>query len=110
MWDYILPGASSTVDEQGLALTAAYLALNRYINGNDIYIVPTTKDELEQALYVSPNSLTPRTFQLIEKFISRRYSADAIHNYVAKSRSPLHPGGYTRVRTPSLIAPSAVVD
>jgi hypothetical protein len=48
MWDFVLPGAS--LDEQALALTAAYLALNRYINGQDLYIVPSTLDDLEQAL------------------------------------------------------------
>lgn len=50
MWDYVFPGVSHSVDEQALALAAAYLALNRYIHGQDLYIVPTTRDELEQAL------------------------------------------------------------
>jgi hypothetical protein len=50
MWDYVLPGAS--LDEQLIGFAAAYIALNRYIHGQDLYIVPRTLDELEQALSV----------------------------------------------------------
>jgi hypothetical protein len=99
MWDYVLPGPS--LDESGLALSAAYLALNRYIHGQDLYIVPTNLAELEEALSVFL-STSPTFFFLYPPFFRRRYCADAIHNYVAKSRSPLNPGGYSRVRHLSL--------
>lgn len=48
MWDYVDPGAS--LDEQLIGNAAAYIALNRYIHGQDLYIIPTTLDELDQAL------------------------------------------------------------
>lgn len=49
MWDY--PGErGGSLNEPVLALAAAYLALNRYINGHDLYIVPTNLDDLQEAL------------------------------------------------------------
>lgn len=37
-------------------------------------------------------------FLIFSSLFRRRYSYDAIHNAIAKSRSTLQPGGYSRVR------------
>ncbi|KAF7776146.1 hypothetical protein Agabi119p4_4539 [Agaricus bisporus var. burnettii] len=51
--------------------------LDNINDGADLYIVPRTQADLENIL--------------------KRYSYDAIHNAIAKSRSTLQPGGYSRV-------------
>lgn len=71
-WD-----ADLSLDEALVAGCAAYQALDRYLGGADIFILPRSRTELESIL--------------------RRYSYDAIHNTIAKSRSTLQPGGYSRV-------------
>ncbi|KAJ7795372.1 hypothetical protein B0H14DRAFT_2769889 [Mycena olivaceomarginata] len=49
----------------------------RYLSGEHLFILPQTRRELESIL--------------------RRYSTDAIHNAIAKSRGTLEAGGYSRV-------------
>lgn len=71
-WD-----ADLSLDEALVAGCAAYQALDRYLGGADIFILPRSRTELDNVL--------------------RRYSYDAIHNTIAKSRSTLQLGGYSRV-------------
>jgi len=61
-----------------VARGASYQAFNRYLSGTDLFLLPRTRSELESIL--------------------RRYSYDAIHNVVAKTRSTstLERGGYSR--------------
>ncbi|KIM46176.1 hypothetical protein M413DRAFT_441248 [Hebeloma cylindrosporum] len=66
-----------SVDESLIAGCASYRAFDRYLSGNDIFLLPRTRSELESIL--------------------RRYAYDAIHNAIASSRSPLQTGGYSRV-------------
>ncbi|KAJ7180096.1 hypothetical protein C8R43DRAFT_971654 [Mycena crocata] len=67
-----------SIDETVLAHCASYRSFERYLAGkHEIFILPGTKWELERIL--------------------RRYSTDAIHNAIAKSRSTLEAGGYSRV-------------
>jgi len=61
-----------------VARGASYQAFSRYLAGADLFLLPRTRSELESIL--------------------RRYSYDAIHNVVAKTRSTstLERGGYSR--------------
>ncbi|KAJ7429609.1 hypothetical protein FB451DRAFT_615107 [Mycena latifolia] len=72
-WDATGP----TIDETVLAHCASYRSFQRYLSGEYLIILPRTPRELESIL--------------------RRYSTDAIHNAIAKSRSTLETGGYSRV-------------
>ncbi|KAF9259532.1 hypothetical protein L218DRAFT_963572 [Marasmius fiardii PR-910] len=65
------------IDEALLAGCASYRAFDRYLSGADLFILPRTRKELENVL--------------------RRYAYDAIHNTIARSRSTVEPGGYSRV-------------
>ncbi|TFY78847.1 hypothetical protein EWM64_g5162 [Hericium alpestre] len=64
-------------NEAIIAGCASYQALDRYLNGADIMIMPQSRKGLESVL--------------------RRYSYDAIHNIIAKSRNSLRSGGYSRI-------------
>ncbi|KAJ7682792.1 hypothetical protein DFH06DRAFT_1162147 [Mycena polygramma] len=66
-----------TIDETVLAHCASYRSFERYLSGEHLFILPRTRRELESIL--------------------RRYSTDAIHNAIAKSRGTLVTGGYSRV-------------
>ncbi|KAF9451736.1 hypothetical protein P691DRAFT_698762 [Macrolepiota fuliginosa MF-IS2] len=66
-----------SINESLVSNCASYAAFDRYISGTDLYILPRNQAELESIL--------------------KRYSYDAIHNAIAKSRSALQPGGYSRV-------------
>ncbi|KAI0719523.1 hypothetical protein C8T65DRAFT_635624 [Cerioporus squamosus] len=72
-WDQDHP----SLDETLTSGCATYEAFKRYLNGADLYLVPRTRAELESVL--------------------RRYAYDAIHNTIAKSRSQLERGGYSRM-------------
>ncbi|RPD67129.1 hypothetical protein L226DRAFT_529520 [Lentinus tigrinus ALCF2SS1-7] len=72
-WDQDHP----SLDETLTSGCATYEAFKRYLNGADLYLVPRTRTELESVL--------------------RRYAYDAIHNTIAKSRSQLERGGYSRM-------------
>ncbi|KAI0677531.1 hypothetical protein C8Q78DRAFT_1074221 [Trametes maxima] len=72
-WDQDHP----SLDETLAAGCATYQAFQRYLSGSDLYLVPRTRNELESVL--------------------RRYAYDAIHNTIAKSRSQLERGGYSRM-------------
>ncbi|KAF8195879.1 hypothetical protein K438DRAFT_1673787 [Mycena galopus ATCC 62051] len=72
-WDVSGP----TIDETIVAHTAVYRSFERYLSGEHIFILPQTRRELESIL--------------------RRYSTDAIHNAIAKSRGTLEAGGYSRL-------------
>lgn len=72
-WDTDHP----SMDETLVAGCASYRAFDRFLSGADLFLRPRTRTELESIL--------------------RRYSYDEIHNAIAKSRSPLQPGGYSRV-------------
>ncbi|TEB30278.1 hypothetical protein FA13DRAFT_581963 [Coprinellus micaceus] len=65
------------LDEALLSGCASYRAFQRYLSGDDIYLLPRNKFELESIL--------------------RRYAHDAIHNAISQSRSPLQTGGYRRI-------------
>ncbi|KAJ7433854.1 hypothetical protein B0H11DRAFT_1968799 [Mycena galericulata] len=69
--------AGPTIDETVVAHCASYRSFERYLSGEHLFILPQTRRELESIL--------------------RRYSTDAIHNAIAKSRSTLEAGGYSRV-------------
>ncbi|GBE79454.1 hypothetical protein BKA93DRAFT_819787 [Sparassis latifolia] len=71
-WDTAHP----SLDETLIAGCATYEAFQRYLNGTDLYLVPRSRSELESVL--------------------RRYAYDTIHNTIAKARSPLERGGYSR--------------
>ncbi|CDO76279.1 hypothetical protein BN946_scf184470.g37 [Trametes cinnabarina] len=71
-WDQDHP----SLDETLTAGCATYEAFQRYLNGQDLYLVPRTGNELESVL---------------------RYATDAIHNTISKSRSQLERGGYARI-------------
>ncbi|KAF9568891.1 hypothetical protein CPC08DRAFT_603320, partial [Agrocybe pediades] len=66
-----------SVDESLVSGCASYRAFDRYLGGNDLFLVPRTRSELESVL--------------------RRYAYDAIHNAIASSRSQLQTGGYSRI-------------
>ncbi|KAF8505601.1 hypothetical protein F5888DRAFT_1650368 [Russula emetica] len=72
-WDMDHPSLNETL----IAGCASYQALSRYLTGADLVFYPRTRRELENVL--------------------RRYSYDAIHNIIARARSSLAPGGYSRV-------------
>ncbi|KAJ2931585.1 hypothetical protein H1R20_g5384, partial [Candolleomyces eurysporus] len=65
------------LDEALLSGCASYRAFERYLSGNDLYLLPRNKHDLERIL--------------------RRYAHDAIHNAISQSRSPLQTGGYSRI-------------
>ncbi|KAF7971116.1 hypothetical protein HWV62_7164 [Athelia sp. TMB] len=71
-WDTEHP----SMDETLIAGCAAYQAFSRYLSGTDLFLLPRTRSELESVL--------------------RRYSYDSIHNAIARSRSTLARGGYSR--------------
>jgi len=87
-----------SVDEALISGCASYRAFDRYLTGADLFLLPRTRAELESILYASPliHYVLSSWFFLL--FSRRRYSYDAIHNAIAKSRSTLQPGGYSRVR------------
>ena len=60
-----------------MGLCASYLALARFMSGQDLYIAPRNKSELSNTL--------------------RSYSYDALHNLISQSRRELPPGGYSLV-------------
>ncbi|TFK23287.1 hypothetical protein FA15DRAFT_621166 [Coprinopsis marcescibilis] len=66
-----------SMDEALLSGCASYRAFQRYLSGQDLYILPRSPFELENIL--------------------RRYAHDAIHNAIALSRSALQAGGYSRI-------------
>ncbi|KAL1747448.1 hypothetical protein HDZ31DRAFT_61218 [Schizophyllum fasciatum] len=68
---------SDFVDEASIAGYAAYAAFDRYLRGNDIFILPSSRSSLEHML--------------------RRYAADAVHNAISANRAHLQPGGYSRI-------------
>ncbi|KAL0579695.1 hypothetical protein V5O48_002325 [Marasmius crinis-equi] len=70
-------GISDHIDETLVAGCASYRAFDRYLSGADLFILPRTRTELESVL--------------------KRYAYDAIHNTIARSRSTLQTGGYSRV-------------
>ncbi|KAI0750845.1 hypothetical protein C8Q80DRAFT_1268159 [Daedaleopsis nitida] len=72
-WDQDHP----SLDETLTSGCATYEAFKRYLHGADLYLVPQSRSELESVL--------------------RRYAYDAIHNTIAKSRSQLERGGYSRM-------------
>ncbi|KAF9462659.1 hypothetical protein BDZ94DRAFT_1260932 [Collybia nuda] len=72
-WDSDHPSVNETL----VAGCASYRAFERYLSGADLFLHPRTRTELESIL--------------------KRYSYDTIHNTIAKSRSTLQPGGYSRV-------------
>ncbi|KAE9410535.1 hypothetical protein BT96DRAFT_805768, partial [Gymnopus androsaceus JB14] len=65
------------VDEALVALYASYTALNRYLIGHNLFILPSRVSELESVL--------------------RRYAYDSIHSNLSQCRSTLKTGGYSRV-------------
>ncbi|TFK75899.1 hypothetical protein BDN72DRAFT_831341 [Pluteus cervinus] len=67
----------ANLNENLVAGCASYRAFDRYLSGQDMYLLPRTRSELERIL--------------------RRYAYDAIHNAIAKCRAALQPGGYGRV-------------
>ncbi|EGO01897.1 hypothetical protein SERLA73DRAFT_177498 [Serpula lacrymans var. lacrymans S7.3] len=71
-WDIDHP----TFNETLIAGCASYQAINRYLTGSDLFIVPRSRTELERIL--------------------RRYAHDSIHNAISRSRSSLELGGYSR--------------
>jgi len=72
-WDTEHPSLNETL----IAGNASYQAFNRYLAGNDLYLLPRSQTELEGVL--------------------RRYAYDAVHNSIAKARSQLERGGYSRI-------------
>ncbi|KAK7695799.1 hypothetical protein QCA50_000437 [Cerrena zonata] len=72
-WDTEHPSLNETL----IAGCASYQAFNRYLSGSDLYLLPRSRKELEKVL--------------------RRYAYDAIHNTIAKARSALEQGGYSRI-------------
>ncbi|KII95199.1 hypothetical protein PLICRDRAFT_149711 [Plicaturopsis crispa FD-325 SS-3] len=72
-WDTEHP----SLDETLIAGCASYQAFNRYLEGADLFLMPRSRSELERVL--------------------RRYAYDAIHNTIAKARSTLQTGGYSRI-------------
>ncbi|KAI0352925.1 hypothetical protein OH77DRAFT_1428044 [Trametes cingulata] len=72
-WDQEHP----SLDETLTAGCATYEAFQRYLKGTDLYLVPQSRSDLENVL--------------------RRYAYDTIHNTIARSRSQLERGGYSRM-------------
>ncbi|KAI0081810.1 hypothetical protein K474DRAFT_1703658 [Panus rudis PR-1116 ss-1] len=72
-WDMDHPSLNETL----IAGCASYQAFNRYLSGHDLYILPRSRRELVKIL--------------------QRYAHDAIHNAIAKARSTLEEGGYSRI-------------
>ncbi|KAH8094785.1 hypothetical protein BXZ70DRAFT_896316 [Cristinia sonorae] len=72
-WDTEHPSINETL----IAGCSSYQAFNRFLSGDGLYILPRSRKELETVL--------------------RRYATDAIHNTIARARSPLERGGYSRI-------------
>ncbi|PFH52735.1 hypothetical protein AMATHDRAFT_56110 [Amanita thiersii Skay4041] len=72
-WSVEYPSLAETL----IAGCASYGALDRYLSGADLVLLPRTRSELESIL--------------------RRYCYDAIHNAISISRVPLESGGYSRI-------------
>ncbi|KAJ3491465.1 hypothetical protein NLI96_g679 [Meripilus lineatus] len=72
-WDTEHP----SLDETLIAGCASYQAFNRFLSGDDLYLLPRSRHELESVL--------------------RSYGYDAVHNAIAKARSMLERGGYSRI-------------
>ncbi|KAI0774306.1 hypothetical protein C8Q74DRAFT_1269371 [Fomes fomentarius] len=72
-WDQDHP----SLDETLTSGCATYEAFKRYLTGADLYLLPRSRNGLESVL--------------------RRYAYDAIHNTIAKSRTQLERGGYSRM-------------
>ncbi|KZT12741.1 uncharacterized protein LAESUDRAFT_668644 [Laetiporus sulphureus 93-53] len=71
-WDTEHP----SLDETLISGCATYEAFKRYLSGSDLYLLPRSRAELESIL--------------------KRYAYDTIHNTIAKARSPIERGGYSR--------------
>ncbi|KAI0759899.1 hypothetical protein BC629DRAFT_1547466 [Irpex lacteus] len=65
------------LNENNVAGFASYQAFTRYLGGADLYLLPRSRSELEAVL--------------------RRYAYDAIHNMIARQRSEISRGGYSRM-------------
>ncbi|KAK7061729.1 hypothetical protein R3P38DRAFT_2831203 [Favolaschia claudopus] len=85
-WDI----AGPSIDETIVAHCASYRSFERYLSGEHLFILPQTRRELERILV--------------------RYSTDAIHNAIAKSRGTLQVGGYSRVCHLAAISIREVLD
>ncbi|CCM02493.1 uncharacterized protein FIBRA_04594 [Fibroporia radiculosa] len=72
-WDTDHPSLNETL----ISGCATYEAFKRYLSGSDLYLRPRSRTELESIL--------------------RRYAYDTVHNTIAKARSPLERGGYSRI-------------
>ncbi|KAI0087686.1 hypothetical protein BDY19DRAFT_892613, partial [Irpex rosettiformis] len=72
-WDTEHPDSNET----SIASFAFYQAFARYLDGSDLYLHPRSRSELEAVL--------------------RRYAYDAIHNMIARARSEISRGGYSRM-------------
>ncbi|KAJ7068284.1 hypothetical protein C8F01DRAFT_1117596 [Mycena amicta] len=84
------PSMKPQIDETVLASCAAYRGLERYLSGEHLFILPRTRRELESIL--------------------RRNATVEIHNCIAKSRSTLEAGGYSRVVTSAAESIRAVLN
>ncbi|KAF7292469.1 hypothetical protein HMN09_01231000 [Mycena chlorophos] len=78
------------IDERILGYTAAYSGFERYLSGQNLFILPRTRSQLESTI--------------------RRYSTDAVHNAISKSRSTFSPGGYSRCMNLAADSIRAVLD
>ncbi|EKM59065.1 uncharacterized protein PHACADRAFT_249248 [Phanerochaete carnosa HHB-10118-sp] len=72
-WDTEHPSLNETL----IAGCASYQAISRYLNGSDLYLLPRSRNELENVLW--------------------RYAYDAIHNTISQARSEISKGGYSRM-------------
>ncbi|KAI0045295.1 hypothetical protein FA95DRAFT_1561247 [Auriscalpium vulgare] len=66
----------ASLNEAIIAHCASYQALSRYLSGADLLYPPKSKGDLLSIL--------------------RRYSHVAVHNIIARARTTLEPGGYSR--------------
>ncbi|KAI0347562.1 hypothetical protein BDW22DRAFT_1352031 [Trametopsis cervina] len=72
-WDTEHPDLNETL----IAGNSSYQAFTRFLGGADLYLLPRSRPELEAVL--------------------RRYAYDAIHNTIARARSEISRGGYSRM-------------
>jgi len=72
-WDIEHPSLNETL----IAGCSTYKAFARFLSGNDLFILPRSRSELESIL--------------------KRYSYDAIHNTISQARANLEAGGYSRI-------------
>ena len=89
-----------SVDESLIAGCASYRAFERYLSGNDLFLLPRTCAELESILSVFIIFIN-KSDNKCNAIFRRRYAYDGIHNAIASSRSPLQTGGYSRVSSNS---------